>query len=198
MLQPTRRLLPAVARLLPVVVGVAMLGCEPEARQAPPVQPAAAAASAETVYDQTCLLFMEIPPMAPEARDAETDAKWREQLTPEQYRVLREKGTEQPFTGRFNKHDEAGTYVCAACRAELFPSDAKFDSGTGWPSFYDVANSENVDLQRDTSHGMTRVEVLCKHCGGHLGHLFEDGPQPTGLRYCINSASLDFKPASAE
>ncbi|MFA9478732.1 peptide-methionine (R)-S-oxide reductase MsrB [Phycisphaerales bacterium AB-hyl4] len=128
-------------------------------------------------------------------RDIEKhEDQWREQLTPEQYRVVREKGTERPFTGQYNEHDETGTYVCIACGAELFASGTKFESGCGWPSFYDVANNDNIELQRDTSHGMNRVEVLCKRCGGHLGHVFEDGPQPTGLRYCINSVSLNFKP----
>jgi methionine-R-sulfoxide reductase len=128
------------------------------------------------------------------ARDFErTEEEWRGVLTPEQYRVLRQAGTERPFTGRYWDHHEAGTYVCAGCGAELFTSDTKFDSGCGWPSFYDALDPARVEEREDRSHGMRRVEVLCRACGGHLGHVFPDGPRPTGLRYCINSASLGFK-----
>ncbi len=118
---------------------------------------------------------------------------WKKKLTSEQYRVLREKGTEAAFTGKFLKNKDKGMYACAACGAELFSSDAKFDSGTGWPSFDEPANLENVELKTDTTHGMNRTEVVCKNCGGHLGHLFDDGPTDTGKRFCINSCSLDFK-----
>jgi peptide-methionine (R)-S-oxide reductase len=124
-----------------------------------------------------------------------TDADWRQELTPEQYHILREKGTERPFTGKYVNNHANGTYTCAACGAELFASDTKFESGSGWPSFYEPKNTENVDLHKDRSFGMMRVEVTCKQCGGHLGHLFPDGPRPTGQRYCINSASLTFQPA---
>jgi peptide-methionine (R)-S-oxide reductase len=124
----------------------------------------------------------------------ENDQQWKGVLTPEQYHVLREKGTERAFTGKFYDHHGEGMYVCAGCGEELFPSSTKFDSGTGWPSFYDAIDKSKVTEHEDVSHGMRRVEVTCSKCGGHLGHVFPDGPNPTGLRYCINSVSLDFKP----
>jgi peptide-methionine (R)-S-oxide reductase len=120
-----------------------------------------------------------------------TDREWREALTPEQYRILREKGTERAFTGAYVDEKSEGVYRCAACGTPLFSSETKYDSGSGWPSFYDAVDRGNVELHRDTSHGMIRTEVTCATCGSHLGHLFPDGPQPTGQRYCINSASLE-------
>lgn len=123
-----------------------------------------------------------------------SDAEWRRTLTPEQYRVLRQKGTERPFSGEYNAHHERGTYSCAGCGQQLFRSDAKFDSSCGWPSYFEPASTNSVREQEDTSHGMVRTEILCGRCGGHLGHVFDDGPPPTGRRYCINSAALEFVP----
>ncbi|MEM7335519.1 MAG: peptide-methionine (R)-S-oxide reductase MsrB [Chloroflexota bacterium] len=126
-----------------------------------------------------------------------TDAEWRELLTPEQYHILRQSGTERPFTGEYVDTEDDGTYVCAGCRAPLFSSDTKFHSGSGWPSFWDVLDKGNVELHEDRSYGMVRTEINCAKCGGHLGHVFPDGPQDkTGMRFCINSAALDFEPES--
>ena len=123
-----------------------------------------------------------------------TEDEWKKKLSKEEYRVLREKGTERAFTGEYWNHKEKGTYRCAGCGVELFSSETKFDSGCGWPSFYDALDKDKIEEKVDLSHGMRRIEVLCKNCGGHLGHVFDDGPrEKTGLRYCINSVSLDFK-----
>lgn len=124
-----------------------------------------------------------------------SDAQWRQVLTPEQYAILRERGTEAPFTGDYLYNETDGMYTCVACGAELFASQHKFDADCGWPSFYNVINSDSVRLLKDTSHGMERVEVRCKKCDGHLGHVFNDAPdQPTGMRFCINSVALGFTP----
>ena len=120
-----------------------------------------------------------------------SEQEWREQRTPEQYEILRRQGTEPPFTGEYVYTKESGTYNCAACGSPLFSSDTKFDSGTGWPSFYEPMDEGGVEVREDRSHGMVRTEVVCANCGGHLGHVFDDGPNPTGQRYCINSAALD-------
>src|SRR5882724_2238926 len=125
-----------------------------------------------------------------------TDEEWRKELTPEQYHVLREKGTERPFTGKYANHHEVGTYLCAACGQELFGSDTKFESGSGWPSFTQPISDENVATETDMTFGMARTEVMCSRCGGHLGHVFNDGPRPTGMRFCMDSASLDFEKKS--
>ena len=122
-----------------------------------------------------------------------SDEEWRQELTPEQFQVCRRKGTERAFTGKYYDCKEAGTYHCACCGKELFSSDTKYDSGSGWPSFYRPVAEDAVKTETDSSHGMVRTEVLCSACNAHLGHVFEDGPEPTGLRYCINSVSLDLE-----
>jgi peptide-methionine (R)-S-oxide reductase len=135
---------------------------------------------------------------APVARIEKTEAEWKQILDPEQYQVIREKGTERSGSGEYVNNHERGTYKCAACGLELFSSDSKFESGTGWPSFWQPIARNHVTEITDRSHGMTRTEVTCARCGGHLGHVFDDGPKPTGLRYCMNSISLKFTPAEAK
>lgn len=127
-----------------------------------------------------------------EDKIVKSDEEWKKELSPEEYRILREKGTERAFTGKYWNHFELGTYVCAACGTELFESDTKFESGCGWPSYFEPIDSSRIIYKDDKSFGMTRTEVLCAKCGGHLGHVFNDGPPPTGLRYCINSGSMKF------
>lgn len=134
--------------------------------------------------------------MAEKIRKSEQE--WQSQLTPEQYHVTREKGTEPPFTGEYEDTETKGTYVCVCCGQPLFSSDAKYHSGSGWPSYYQPIAAENVEMNRDLSHGMARTEVLCSRCDAHLGHVFEDGPKPTGLRFCINSAAMRLDEDSAK
>ena len=122
-----------------------------------------------------------------------SDEEWKEILTPEEYKILRKKGTEPPFTGKLLHNGKKGVYSCAGCGNELFKSSSKFDSGTGWPSFFEPISEDSIEVKIDSSHGMKRTEILCRTCGGHLGHVFGDGPEPTGLRYCMNSAALHFK-----
>ncbi|MPZ15683.1 MAG: peptide-methionine (R)-S-oxide reductase MsrB [Chloroflexi bacterium] len=136
--------------------------------------------------------------MTDHANIPQTEGEWRRRLTPSQYHVLREKGTERPFTGEYDHSTEPGIYRCAGCGSVLFRSDEKFDSGSGWPSFWAPADAENVRTETDTSHGVVRTEVECATCGGHLGHVFDDGPRPTGQRFCINSAALKLEKTSTE
>lgn len=127
-----------------------------------------------------------------------SEEEWKRELSQEQYRVLREKGTERPFTGKYYLHQDKGLYVCAGCGAELFTWEGKFDSGCGWPSFSVPVKKDAIKYELDNSHGMTRVEIMCANCGGHLGHVFNDGPTPEGYRYCVNSVSIDFKTENPE
>lgn len=129
-----------------------------------------------------------------ESKVVKSEAEWRAQLNPEEYRICREKGTERAFTGEYWDEHRAGTYVCRACGEALFSSDTKYDSGSGWPSFFQPVQKSVIDEHRDSTHGMIRTEITCSRCGSHLGHVFPDGPRPTGLRYCVNSASLRLEP----
>lgn len=168
---------------LSLLLAVALLaGCKP-----------ATATTPSTTRPAT--MSSDFPTPGPDGKVRLSDEEWRSRLTPEQYRVLRSKGTERPWTCGLLEIKEAGTFHCAGCDLPLFSTDAKFDSGTGWPSFFKPVSEEAIGTEIDRSHGMVRTEVHCSRCGGHLGHVFEDGPRPTGLRYCINGVSVRFVPA---
>ncbi|MBC8242806.1 MAG: peptide-methionine (R)-S-oxide reductase MsrB [Verrucomicrobia bacterium] len=174
---------PAKAEPVPQPVDHANIDPQPEST-AKPVQP--------TQHEPIMK-----PKQAAEEKIVRTDAEWRAKLTPEEYHILRRKGTERPFTGKFDPHFKDGTYTCKGCGTPLFLSDTKYNSGCGWPAFFKSIDN-TIDETRDNSLGMVRIEITCKKCGGHLGHVFDDGPNPTGLRYCVNSASMDFIPAAGK
>ena len=182
-----------------LLLSLIVLGLVPAACAETDLPPAGAPRSAPVTATTTTTAPGPTPDRAAAAPAAgklvKTDDEWRRLLTAEQFHILREKGTERPFTGKLWNHHEPGVYVCAGCGQELFSSQTKFDSGTGWPSFWQPVSAGAIESHSDATHGMQRTEVVCSRCGGHLGHVFEDGPEPTGLRYCINSGALDVKPA---
>jgi peptide-methionine (R)-S-oxide reductase len=178
-------------RWLLALPALALAGCVSQQPVATPIAPVSTVKTQETTQKERKSMTDE--KIENGEKVVKSEEEWRKQLTPEQYNVLREHGTERAFTGQYWNHHEDGSYTCAGCGQVLFTSDTKFDSGCGWPSFFDSISPDKIVKREDNSYGMHRIEVLCSKCGGHLGHVFEDGPNPTGLRYCINSASLDFK-----
>jgi peptide-methionine (R)-S-oxide reductase len=187
--------LPLLVAALAVAFTVGFAGACSRGRTQEGATPGGAETDEAALQAHVTLVLAEAPP--PGERLTHTQAEWRERLSPEEYRILREAGTERAFTGDLWDHHDVGTYHCAACGAPLFSSAAKFESGTGWPSFTEPIQVGRVSEVRDESHGMVRTEVRCARCDGHLGHVFDDGPPPAGLRYCMNSAALNFRPVTA-
>lgn len=179
--------------LFPLLLG--LTACEPRPSQNPPTSPMP---DSPNVTVRLLDASGQLTPPTAVPRIVKTEAEWQAQLSPEQFAILRAKGTERPFCGMFYDNHQDGLYLCAGCDLPLFSSSAKFDSGTGWPSFLQPVAAENITALPDHSHGMHRTEILCTRCAGHLGHVFEDGPPPLGLRYCLNSESLRFVPSASQ